>query len=96
MLEHWDEKRKNNTSKTSNTSQRNKSEGTSERKKTKKISRQEEIIQTKKDIPKRQKKFCLQAECTKTYKQPDDKESKQFWGKIWERTWEKRRTRRRS
>ena len=23
-------------------------------------------------------------DCTKTYQQPDDKETKQFWGKIWQ------------
>ena len=33
------------------------------------------------------KKFYQQVkgECTKTYQQPDEKETKQFWDEIWER-----------
>ena len=44
-------------------------------------------IQTqKKNIKKKQRKFYQQVkeECTKTYHQPDIRETKQFWSKIWE------------
>ena len=53
-LEHIGTKRKKQPK---NTTQRNKPEGTGERKKTKKISRQDEIIQTKQKIPKQRKKI---------------------------------------
>ena len=69
----WDEKeKKNNTFKTNDATQGNKSEGTGERKKTKKISRQGKTIQMKQNIPK-QKEIYHQVglECAKTYQQPE-------------------------
>ena len=52
------QKEENNTiSTTKNITRENKSEGTGERMKTKKISRQNQIIQTKQDIPKQRKKI---------------------------------------
>ena len=42
-----------NVSKTSNTSQGNKSEGTGERRKTKKVSRQDKTIRQLQDVPKK-------------------------------------------
>ena len=74
-----DKKEKSNsTSKTNNSTWRNKSEGTGERRKIKKISRQDKTIQTKQNIPKQQQKFYQQVgvKCTNTYQQPDDKETK--------------------
>ena len=52
----WDERKKSNTSKTSNTTRGNKSEDTGERRKTKKISRQDKTIQKNQGIPKTTKK----------------------------------------
>ena len=76
----------NTTNKTKDKTGGNKPEGTSERRKMKKISRQNKTIQTKEDIPQQRKIFYQQikGECTKTYQQPDNEETKQFWYKIWE------------
>ena len=50
-------KEKSNTNKTNNTTLGNKSEVTDERRKIKKISGQDQTIQTKRDIPKQRKKI---------------------------------------
>ena len=81
----------NSTSKTNNTIRGNKPEGTGERSKTKMISRRDLKTKQKKNKKNRtfqnsEKKFYHQVggECTNTYQQPDDKETKQFWRTIWE------------
>ena len=60
---------------------------TSERRKTKKIPRQDQTIETKQDVPKQRKKFYqqLRREWAKPYQQPDTREARRFWSKIWER-----------
>ena len=79
----WDEKEK--TAIVKMTTRGNKPESTGDRTKIKKI-RQSKTIQTKQDIPKQRKKFYQQVvgDGTKTYQQPDTKEAKQFWRKIWQ------------
>ena len=54
--------------------------------KTKMIPRHNQTIQIKQDILKQRKKIppASIGECTKTYQQPDVKEAKEFWSKIWE------------
>ena len=86
-LEYIRMKKGNATSKTKNTTQVNKSKGNGERRETKKISRQDKTIQTKQDIPKERKKILLAEgrDYTKTYQHSDNKETKQFWSKIWKR-----------
>ena len=52
--------------------------------KTKKIPRQN---QTKQDVPKQRKKFYQQlgGEWVMSCQQPDVREARRFWSKIWER-----------
>ena len=51
------------------------------------ISGLDKTLQTKQDIAKQRKQFYqqLEGECMNTYQQTDDKETKQFWSKIWKR-----------
>ena len=51
------------------------------------MSRKDQTIQTKQAIQNQVGKFYQQVgeECVKIYQQPDEKEAKQFWSKIWER-----------
>ena len=75
---------KSNTIKTNNTTQENKSEGTGEERRLKRYRDRIKYRQNK--TFQNNEKITLQVgrKCTKTY-QPDAKEAKLFWSKIWER-----------
>ena len=73
------DRRKNN-----NTTWENKPENTGEKRKIKKILTKGKIIQTKQDISKERKEILPTRDDTKTYQQPDARESEQFWTKIWQ------------
>ena len=82
----WDEKKKTTQQlKTNDTTRWNKSEGTGKRRKTKKISRQDQTIHTNGTFKRTKKKFYLQTggKSKNTYPQPNVREAKQFWSKMW-------------
>ena len=64
----------------------NKPESSGERREIKEILTKCKTIQTKQDIPKNEKIFYQQlgGHDTKTYQQPDVKETEEFWTKIWQ------------
>ena len=74
----WGGKRKAAQQNKKKTNSGNKSEGTGEERKTKKILSEDHTILTKKTFQNNERKFYQQAEreCTKTYLQPNDKETK--------------------
>ena len=80
-------KEQSNKIKINDTIQRDKSEVASERRRTKKILRLDQAIQTKQDIQKQQNftsKYGKKG--AKTYPQPNARETKEFWRKIWKRS----------
>ena len=64
----------------------NKPESSGERREIKEISIKSKTIQTKPDIPKQRKKILsiTGRHDTKTYQQPDVKDTEQFWTRIWQ------------
>ena len=78
---------KRNATQVKQTNRENKSEVTDERRKTKRYRHKIKRYRQKKTFQNHERKFYQQAkgECTKTCQQPDNKETKQFWNKIWER-----------
>ena len=85
----WEQKRKDNTRKNNSTIWGNKPESSVERREIKRYRQRIKQYQTKQDIPKKKKnerKFYHQlgGHDTKTYQQPDAKETKRFWTKIWQ------------
>ena len=78
----WRKEESKLTSKTSDKTRGNKSEGTGEKSKTKKILRKDQTIETKQVIPKQRKKIILASWDTKTSQQLDDKKANNFCGKY--------------
>ena len=82
------QKGKGNSRKNDNITRGNKPESTSKRRKINYKFTKGKTIETKQDILKQRKKFCLQVggDDTKTYQQPDAREAEQIWSKGWQQT----------
>ena len=81
----WEQKRKDNTGKTYDTTWGNIPESTSKRKKVKKYRQRIKQYRQRKIFQNNVRKFYqeLGGYGNKTYQQPDAKETERFWTKIW-------------